>query len=132
MKILVLDDMKHRLECFYAWYGHHEGYRESKTAEKAVRILSIFSPFDVVFLDHDLNDKHYDGIDDGETGYAVCQHIVELPEQLRPRLVVVHSMSPSGSERMMELLNDKGINAKRIMFPTSPSRNAPLMQISKE
>lgn len=123
MKILVLDDMTQRLSYFYAWYGgsQHE-YREAKTADKAMRVLTHFSPFDIVFLDHDLNEKHYDGIDDGETGYAVCQHIVELPEQHRPRRVVVHSMSPSGSQRMMSLLEANGINVKRVTFPFNPSR----------
>ena len=127
MRIFVLDDMEERLMNFRKWYGHHD-YVEAKKAREAINVLANSSPFDLYFLDHDLNDDHYNDGSGGMysgycsgsswgTGYDVCRYIVsELPVDKRPKRIVVHSWNPDGAKRMAQLLAESDIPVELCLF----------------
>lgn len=84
MRILVLDDAGVRHEFFRGWLrpmGH--ALVEALTAADAIAALDTISTFDVAFLDHDLGA--------GPDGKVVVSHIIAMPRERQPRLVVVHS-----------------------------------------
>ena len=78
--------------------------------------------FDVVHLDHDLNDFHVQSVEPGMyggrklTGLDVVLCLVELPEHRRPKHVIVHSWNIEGGARMVEELQKAGISVERKEF----------------
>lgn len=62
--------------------------------------------FDVVWLDHDLDETE---ADPDENGQVVARYIAwHQEEDLRPRCVVVHSINPEGAKAMAHILRDSG------------------------
>ena len=83
-------------------------------------IVLASQKFDVVFLDHDL-ENHVDGFTDDisrKTGYDVALFIkTVLPLDKRPNQIVIHSMNPVGAFRMEELLKDLAdVDVRRVSF----------------
>lgn len=129
MRILVLDDDDERHEKF----KHHlQGHNVEHvfTVDGIITVLLAEPNFDVVFLDHDLNDNwkyksvsHIDG--DNIPGYIgkcrvelngvdVASFIAKiLPKEKRPKAVVVHSWNPEGAEKMLEVLRETEIKLKK-------------------
>lgn len=124
-RVLFLDDMEDRHAAFK---NRTAGTRVVHvwTAEEACSKL-LTCVFDVVFLDHDLADEHYDhdasvdGVGDG-TGLQVAGWIAANACELRARdeqpFVVVHSLNPAGSQRMLDVLAEAGVPAVRAPFNT--------------
>lgn len=121
MKVLFLDDDLERHKRFKTRIvdaGHKVQYVFD--AAEAINALEQNPAFDEVWLDHDLNDMHYIHYHAGtiptdeQTGYTVACYIAEaLPEDKRPKCVVVHSMNPSGADRMTAALKSAGIPVRR-------------------
>jgi hypothetical protein len=73
---------------------------------------------DVISLDHDLGDKHYeDDYSDGKTGHDFAKWLIEydmdtdtMPKDLK---FTVHSKNPIGKQNIQQLL-DKYIDYKEI------------------
>lgn len=126
MRVLFLDDMEHRHQAFL------KAARRTPdcvvvccwTAAQAILQLDSDEPFDVAFLDHDLDDAHYAVVgqeDWGEaarerSGMAVAQHVAEMPEHRRPRRTVIHSWNGPASVAMCKLLHAAGVPVARIPF----------------
>ena len=78
------------------------GFDWVKTADDAIKALST-GKYTTVSLDHDLCEAHYAGLPTSvKTGYDVVRWMVQ--NHVWPQLVMVHSMSPSGVDRMLSLL----------------------------
>lgn len=79
------------------------GWEWAKTATAAIDLLKT-GKVEEISLDHDLKEIHYGGgaADDGETGYAVV--LFMHAAKIWPGVIKVHSLSPSGSQRMMAAL----------------------------
>lgn len=116
MKIFILDDdpLRHLnfSKRFDTWHEVVHAY----TTEEAGLMLTKLGPFDVCYLDHDLNDygKHSmvaTGYGMQElTGFDVARFIArELAVDKRPTRVVVHSWNPPGARMMVEILQEVGI-----------------------
>lgn len=129
MQILFLDDddLRHRL-FRRSLVGSPHAITPVKNAKEAIQALQT-RRFDLVFLDHDLADQHYVTLQQasaglwgasmgGEaTGYEVARFIAEvLAADLRPRQLVVHSMNPEGSKRMVAALEGAGLEVHKITF----------------
>lgn len=109
-KILFLDDDATRHARFrkthigedvtYVW-GYHECVEE----------LESGTVFDVAQLDHDLSEEAAMGKPpDGEkTGTDVAKYIAAMPEEKRPKLIVIHSFNRYGALRMAHILRDAGV-----------------------
>jgi hypothetical protein len=50
------------------------------------------------------------------TGTIAAEHIAQMPENLRPRLVVCHSYNPHGAQRMMNVFRAASIRCLKIPF----------------
>ena len=125
MRVLVLDDMNTRHKWFItALIGHN--YHPVYSSESAIEELQKFK-FDMIFLDHDLEEQHYNvwtgaELDDEaffsrleRTGYDVTKWMVENNNHKQAQ-VIVHSLNPAGSKRMVDLLTSNGYNAKYVSF----------------
>lgn len=67
------------------------------------------SKFDMMFLDHDLEDIK-DKVE--RTGVTVVGEILAMPADKFPDDVIVHSWNPDGAQNMMNLLKSVHIKAR--------------------
>jgi hypothetical protein len=72
----------------------------------------------VVFLDHDLETFVHDPYPREITGQDVARAIVSLSEDMRPKLVIVHSMNDVGAERIVDILRKGDVECVRIPVST--------------
>lgn len=126
MKILILDDDDVRHEWFARELGNNE-LVHIHTFDEFVETLNKDS-FDVIFLDHDLNDHGYKSVEifgmpysrpTELTGLDAAEHMTNLPSSKRPDKVIVHSWNPGGARLMMDTLKKAGFNAIRWEFDPS-------------
>jgi len=119
MNILFLDDDTARVSVFLELANGEHDVFVATTAEAAIRWLQGGLRFDIAFLDHDLEDQHYRdwllGVSKESyqpherTGLEVARHVCQMPEGLRPKLVVCHSFNPPARERMVQELRTAGV-----------------------
>ena len=114
MRVLHLDDDDLRHELFMEWHAH------AGDTSVAVHDLDEFAAainrerFDIVYLDHDLNDFQYtSGFADmygwkQQNGVDAATLLATLPEDQRPATVVIHSWNPEGAKRMARVLEEAG------------------------
>lgn len=126
LRILFLDDDEWRHLRFRAISGGHE-VAHVRTHDEAIAALAA-RRFDQAWLDHDLSQRQTQralaGLDSGgeKTGLDVARYIAEtLAPELRPPLVVIHSLNPPGGDRMQAVLRAAGIATRR----TSAMRRDP-------
>jgi CheY-like chemotaxis protein len=86
----------------------------ASTAAQGIRLLTE-NRYDGVFLDYDLTPEHSAGQWDDSTGYAVACHLAQNPQ--RRAIICVHSMNPSGSQRMVDALRSAGVHVEHLPFP---------------
>ncbi len=114
MRVLVLDDDDIRHEQFKVNLEGHDVVHVH-TVEEAGNALAA-EKFDLVYLDHDLNDHGYESKGDTSygrrelTGFEVARYIAQyLAPQKHPTKVIVHSWNPPGARMMVAVLRDVGI-----------------------
>lgn len=113
MKILILDDMKIRHEHIVSKLEGKHMIFDAYTVDEAIDFLDEFSPFDMVFLDHDLGGKVFFASDE-KSGYAVAKHIANMEDSIKPKEVIVHSLNPVGAKRMTDVMRDASIKATQM------------------
>lgn len=106
-RILFLDDDHSRHLYASEYFIGHDAYHAYTVAE-AVFYLKNVERFDLAFLDHDLGGEQMFPSGPG-TGTEVAEFISHMGEEDRPKVVVVHSYSPAGAKRMVEVLRGVGI-----------------------
>jgi CheY-like chemotaxis protein len=121
MRVLFIDDMSNRWEGFVSLMGYHEHrlvWVNSATSAKSM--LKTDDKFDVIFFDHDLEERHYEGQvpdSDSDTGYSVAKFLVnDIPKDKHPKWGIIHSLNYAGSDRILGLLSDGGIAAYKMPF----------------
>ncbi len=101
MKVLVVDDDIRRHVNFLRWLRDHTVVSVG-SYEEAVQALETGSPFDVIYLDHDLGTP--------QNGADVATYLTRnLPPTQWPHLVVIHSWNPLGVVRIKRILNQAGM-----------------------
>ena len=120
MRILFLDDDPNRHTLMDKRYPSDEiihtydlyEYREA---------LSKYDSFDMISLDHDLNDfieltKHRSYIGDSEgTGRDACGYLIKFLSKA-PKVIRIHSSNEDGANEMMLFLYSKGVSSERVVF----------------
>lgn len=116
MRVLVLDDIKHRHDTFDAAYADDDVVHCYKYHGFCDALLHG-GPWDLVHLDHDLGDfvndadTYVDGW--GSTreynGQHAAMRVCELDDVDLPKKVIVHSVNPSGAQAMVRLLKRRGV-----------------------
>lgn len=107
MRILFLDDD-------YTRHGQFKvNHREDDITQvwdyaQAVTALLAEPAFDLAHLDHDLELTH-DKASRCMNGVDVVKFILTLPDQQRPRRVIIHSWNELERQRMHDLLCEAGI-----------------------
>ena len=95
-------------------------------------MLSSMAPFDVFYVDRDLNkfgSVSKDEKGDKQTGEDVIDFIVnELPKEQWPKKVVIHSHNDEAVPRMFKALDDAGIYTVIDRFPYVTVRWKPSMR----
>lgn len=102
LQVLFLDDDTYRHRVFKQ---NNPGCKHVYTAQQCIKALDS-QDWDVVFLDHDLGEKHY--VDPGKenTGSAVVRWIRK--NQPKVGQFVVHSYNTTAGNRMNSDLKDMG------------------------
>ncbi len=122
MKILVVEDEEYRCKWFReACIGHSIDF--AYDAEQAKDFLTK-SFYNMIFLDHDLNDSHYAAFDnslglDSEaaktTGAAVAEWMLIAKNNVQAE-IIVHSLNPVGSQNIYATLKIGNYNVRRVPF----------------
>ena len=113
MNMLFLDDEQYRHSLAVVKWSDKYAIDHVRTAQEAIAAIKAF-PYDLVSLDHDLLPEHYQKKAlDKDTGYDVAQFIAGMNPARRPKGVIVHSLSTSGSKRMIDVLSEAGIPVAR-------------------
>lgn len=117
MRILVLDDMEVRHDGFNRRFKDHK-IDHAYTVEEAVFYLNL-RKYDLVCLDHDLEDIHYSQQSTNaqeRTGFDVAVFISEMNKDGLPTQIIIHSWNPIGAERMYNQLQGLGMFVSRKPF----------------
>lgn len=103
MRILFLDDMKSRRDAFRQnSIGCVVDF--ATTAQEAIDFLKK-NEYDVIYLDHDLEEEHYQSNkDDHEDGRFVARHLKDMTQH-HGKIVIVHSLNPSGRANIKSILD---------------------------
>jgi hypothetical protein len=117
MKILILDDMKHRHDAFDERYSSDQ-IDHAYTYSDFLDLLINKSPYDIIMLDHDLDDlvKNYDYYYDGwgrkrpYNGQHAAIKVTELPEELLPQKVIIQSVNKQGAQAIFNIIQNRGLD----------------------
>ena len=111
-RILFLDDAPERVKVFKQTYIGYN-YDIAMNYEECIKLLKT-NYYDVVFLDHDLDERSYAGIQDPsiKTGNDVAKFINTLPKC--PDLVIVHSLNPEGAKNICKTLADRSDGVRMV------------------
>jgi hypothetical protein len=97
------------------------------TAADAIKAIDATAkPYDLIGLDHDLADEHYQNLKTAHvtsqeaTGRVVADHIATLPLDRTSKLIAVHSMNTDGNRAMYESVLSNPA-AAACSFPFNPS-----------
>lgn len=115
MRMLFLDDEQWRHDGQRVMQSHNYIIDSVYNADQAIAALKA-THYDLVSLDHDLQEDHYreDQPFGTGTGLEVARYIAANPTCCDR--VVVHSLNQVGGARMMAELHDAGIRAIRLPF----------------
>lgn len=126
-RILFLDDDAIRHDTFAKRYADKAECVHVETFDEFERVLRG-SKFDIIFLDHDLNDfgarsvvqyvfGTYQSSETCEmTGTDAADLVAHLPPEKLPAQVIIHSHNPAGAERMEMILRDVDVFVVRDPF----------------
>ncbi len=115
MRILILDDDATRLYTFSRNLQRHDVTR-ADTIDDFVRAMRSGPHFDIIYLDHDLNDFGERSVWPGMygpqklTGVDACNFMLnQVPRTKWPKQFVIHSWNQSGAIEMARVLKRTGI-----------------------
>jgi len=119
--ILVLDDDKFRHDMFEKALGEDNIVHHVYNYDQAIKALDRYSPFDIIYYDHDLGDfgesPHGYGGTVERTGADVALYVTRvLPEEKRPKLAIIHSWNFYGAQNIASILSKAGIEVRKEPF----------------
>ena len=106
MRVLILDDMQVRHDAFAKIFSDHTVVHCLNYSDY---LVAVRDGFDVVCLDHDINEEQRNGVD------AADQLVWATKGKTLPR-VIVHSTNMVGAAKMVAMLRDAGFDVKAIPF----------------
>jgi CheY-like chemotaxis protein len=108
IRVLILDDIELRHDAFRTILPDVDR-THVYTASQAITALLEYPPFDLICLDHDL-DQSPDRIVNPGNGTQVARFIArDLPRSHYPKNALIHSANPAGADRMAALIREVGI-----------------------
>jgi CheY-like chemotaxis protein len=126
LNLLVLDDDPVRHDLWEGWFtsaGHT--YHKATTIEEFHNAIHSDVRFDIVFLDHDLNDHPHlqesIKVEGGRrirlTGQDAARMLVKMNRSKLPHKVVIHSWNDHGADMMRYHLSETMVPVIKKTFP---------------
>jgi CheY-like chemotaxis protein len=109
MKILILEDSYERIILFKKYFGRKHTLYFYDQVEDAKKALETLGPFEVIFLDHDLDGRIYVDSEELNTGYQLAKYLAEKDTEAD---IYIHTMNSIGAAKMQEKLP----LARRVIF----------------
>ena len=100
MKILILEDSPYRNKIFSKKLFRHDVYLYDNVID-AVDAINLIGPFDLYFLDHDLDGEVFVGSEKANTGYQLAKYMAK--EEVEGS-IIIHSLNPAGAANMKAAL----------------------------
>lgn len=119
MKIFILEDSNARIKWFKEVFSSENDLFFADNVEEAKKILLENPEFDVLFLDHDLDQKVFVSPDESNTGYQLTKFIVE--NKISFGFAYIHSMNFYGSNLMCKELFEISDRVSQIPFSSLKS-----------
>jgi hypothetical protein len=105
MKILILEDNLERIEKFQRVFVNQEPFIFNNVIDAYNACITY--DFQIMFLDHDLDNKIWVNSKEENTGYQFVKKLVDNKLQ-QNSLIYIHSMNPIGANKMLNYLLDNG------------------------
>jgi hypothetical protein len=112
MNIFILEDNKERMKIFRRNLIGNIIFH-SDNVENAKKIL-LEESIDVIFLDHDLDDRVYVDSNELNTGYQLAKWIFE--NNIKYSRVIVHSLNDVGRKNIKYILKDAELIPFTMLF----------------
>jgi CheY-like chemotaxis protein len=114
MKILLLEDNQERINKFKELFKNQTIFCCSDI-HQAIDTCNNWN-IDIMFLDHDLDNRIWVDSREENTGYQFVKWLVDNKIQEKC-LIYIHSMNPIGANRMLNYLLNNGRDGIWIPFP---------------
>ena len=111
-RVLFIDDQKIRLDAIYESGVLKTKATYANSALAGIDQITDHGPWDVIFLDHDLDTHVQEPYPHEITGRDVATILGRM--NWHPQIVIVHSMNSVGSTNIINVLNDAGIQSIRM------------------
>lgn len=112
-KILILEDSHERIQFFKNKLDKKYQVVYYDNVEKAKEYLNS-NEVDILFLDHDLDQRIFVNSCEENTGYQFAKYVAESGKTFEQ--IIIHSMNTIGSKCMADLLQFSTDNLERIPF----------------
>lgn len=118
IRVMVLDDDERR----HRWFKKRfvgDFLDVAATVEEAKDLL-VETPYDAIFLDHDLLPHHYESNDHDDyssTGRAIAEFLAERSDLSRAATIIVHTRNADAAIPMVQRLREVGRNCEYCAFP---------------
>ena len=119
ISVFLLDDDPRRHDWFRKRFTG-DNLAIAEDVPQGITLLENGTPYDAIFLDHDLLPEHYKksaAQDDERTGYAIARWLSQNKKLHRAATVIVHTRNADGAIRMVEILRESGREAEYVPFP---------------
>lgn len=103
--VFILEDRDERMPLFKKWLDMKTGgeYRLSRAIDVATAMdILLRDEYDILFLDHDLDQKAFVASDSENTGYQLAKWIAK--KNIKFEQCIIHSLNPAGAKRMNDEL----------------------------
>lgn len=97
-KVFVLEDSMVRIEIFRNYLKNHQ-VTYCDNVETAKSVLEK-EDFDIIFFDHDLDDRVFVKSSEPNTGYQLAKWLKKNNKRFQQ--IIIHSMNPVGSYNIYE------------------------------
>ena len=102
MKILILEDDPQRMAWFVDTMGKNHSLYIASSVEKAKEYFLVEKPFDVIFMDHDLDGRVYVDSLEPNTGWQFARFLSK--QKIGITLVFCHSQYKKGADNIKAML----------------------------
>ena len=118
IRVMLLDDDERRHRWFKKRFAG-DLLDVAVTVDEAKDLL-VETPYDAIFLDHDLLPHHYESNDHNDfanTGYAIAEFLCDQKQLQRGATIIVHTRNADAAIPMVQKLRETGRSVEYCAFP---------------